>query len=314
MKELILGIDTSCYTTSLAVMSADGEVLGENRKLLEVPAGKRGLSQSEMVFQHIKALPMLFEKTFSEVEGQVKAIGASGYPRRQEGSYMPVFLAGTNNARSLAAALKVPLFLFSHQEGHIWASLQEEIFQQKVPCYGVQSSGGTLEGIRIGWTDGGELDIEILWETADISVGQLIDRIGVRNGLPFPAGPHYPAVNLLQMKKEKVPVSIKGNQIFLAGAETHLIRAEKELEESLQSALYYSAEALRMICERLGSKEDRIIMVGGVLANSSIRSYLEVKVQADLFFPEPQYNSDNAVGIARAALESWRRMKNRGNK
>ena len=56
MKRYYLGIDTSCYTTSCAIIDSDFHIVGEARKLLEVKPGERGLQQSNMVFQHTKAL------------------------------------------------------------------------------------------------------------------------------------------------------------------------------------------------------------------------------------------------------------------
>ena len=54
-----LGIDTSCYTTSAAVYDSTEGIVGESRIILSVKAGKRGLSQSEMVFQHVRNLPVI---------------------------------------------------------------------------------------------------------------------------------------------------------------------------------------------------------------------------------------------------------------
>lgn len=308
MKKLALGIDTSCYTTSVAIMDEDFKIIFEERKLLDVPIGKKGLAQSEMIFQHTKVLPLLLENAFNATENTVDMIGVSAFPRRQQESYMPVFLSGFGYAKSLAAALRKPLFLFSHQEGHIWASAAEEIFSEKKNCYGIQSSGGTLEGMGIHFQAGGEMDIQILLESKDISLGQLIDRIGVRCGLPFPAGPHFPAVDLCQMEGQKIPASIRGKSVFLAGAETHLLRKYScDSEEILKETLYIVSEILRRMCELLGESGDSIIMGGGTLANPSIRRYLEKTVDRKLFFPLENYSSDNAVGIARAALESWRK-------
>lgn len=308
MKKLALGIDTSCYTTSVAIIDEDFKIIFEERELLDIPIGKKGLAQSEMIFQHTKVLPELLVKAFKSIENSVDMIGVSTFPRRQEKSYMPVFLSGFGYAKSLAAALRMPLFLFSHQEGHIWASAAEEIFLKKKNCFGIQSSGGTLEGFEIGFQSGGEMDIKILFESADISLGQLIDRIGVRCGLPFPAGPHFPSVDLFQMKNQKIPVLIKEQSVFLSGAETHLKRKYSCNSEEIQKeTLYIVAETLRKMCSILGGPGDSIILVGGTLSNSSIRSYLEKTVDRELFFPLEKYSSDNAVGVARAALESWRK-------
>ena len=61
-----LGIDTSCYTTSAAVYDSTEGIVGESRIILSVKAGKRGLSQSEMVFQHVRNLPVIL--------GQIRAM------------------------------------------------------------------------------------------------------------------------------------------------------------------------------------------------------------------------------------------------
>ena len=59
MKRYYLGIDTSCYTTSCAIVDSDFHIVGEARKILKVKLGERGLQQSNMVFQHTKALHKL---------------------------------------------------------------------------------------------------------------------------------------------------------------------------------------------------------------------------------------------------------------
>ena len=145
---MYLGIDTSCYTTSVAVVSSLGEVVADKRRLLEVKQGNRGLRQSEGVFQHIKNLPLLVEE-IKEFLPMIKAVAVSSKPRNQEDSYMPVFLAGESFAKAVAASL----------------------------------SGGTTEILKVC----GE-KTEIIGKTLDIPAGQLIDRTGVMCGLKFPCG------------------------------------------------------------------------------------------------------------------------------
>ena len=79
-----LGIDTSCYTTSCAIVDEHGQLIKESRKLLEVPQGKRGLQQSQMVFQHTRALSSLIETL--PLDEPIAGIGVSGFPRREEDS------------------------------------------------------------------------------------------------------------------------------------------------------------------------------------------------------------------------------------
>ena len=116
-----LGIDTSNYTTSAAVFDGSG---GYNAgRLLEVRPGELGLRQSDALFQHIKHLPGRFAEL--QAEGWLtglSAVGASTRPRAVEGSYMPCFLAGEGQGRTLADALGVPFYAVSHQQGHIAAA------------------------------------------------------------------------------------------------------------------------------------------------------------------------------------------------
>ena len=71
-NEVYLGIDTSCYTTSVALIGREGGLVGEARRILQVKPGCRGLQQSEMVFQHTRNLPILLEEVLKK---PLKGIG-----------------------------------------------------------------------------------------------------------------------------------------------------------------------------------------------------------------------------------------------
>ena len=89
-NEVYLGIDTSCYTTSVALIGREGGLVGEARRILQVKPGCRGLQQSEMVFQHTRNLPILLEEVLKKPL-KVIGIGVSARPRPLEDSYMPAF-------------------------------------------------------------------------------------------------------------------------------------------------------------------------------------------------------------------------------
>ena len=63
----VLGIDTSCYTTSCALVTPEGEILSSSRRLLTVEDGARGLMQSQGLFQHVKNLPQLVQNVMADV-------------------------------------------------------------------------------------------------------------------------------------------------------------------------------------------------------------------------------------------------------
>ena len=107
-KRIFLGIDTSCYTTSAACFCVNGnsaEIVCDERTLLKVAAGERGLRQSDAVFQHVRNLAEILPKIFKQIDRKdVAGVGVSVCPSGREGSYMPVFLAGKSHALSVSAA------------------------------------------------------------------------------------------------------------------------------------------------------------------------------------------------------------------
>jgi N6-L-threonylcarbamoyladenine synthase len=115
---VFLGIDTSAYTTSIALITGEGRVYADRRILLPVPTGQQGLQQSTALFFHLRNLPGMLEEIFRTVSGKdILSVAVSTRPRPLPDSYMPVFWAGKSMASGLAAALKVPLVKTSHQEG-----------------------------------------------------------------------------------------------------------------------------------------------------------------------------------------------------
>ncbi|MBQ4466214.1 MAG: peptidase M22, partial [Oscillospiraceae bacterium] len=118
---LFLGLDTSNYTTSAAVYDSENNTIRQDKKLLPVKNGEKGLRQSDAVFHHTVQLPDRIE-ALGLPEG-IAGIGVSTRPRSVDGSYMPCFLVGEGTARMLGAALHVPVYRTSHQIGHILAAL-----------------------------------------------------------------------------------------------------------------------------------------------------------------------------------------------
>ncbi len=143
---IALGFDTSNYTTSIA--AHDGAAPINCSQLLDVQPGQLGLRQSDALFAHIKRLPALADRLFAHLDtGDIAAIGVSTRPRAVEGSYMPCFLAGSSQAAVLARALGVPLYEFSHQQGHIaaalWSAGRMDLLYQRHLAWHL--SGGTTE-------------------------------------------------------------------------------------------------------------------------------------------------------------------------
>ena len=186
---LCVGFDTSNYTTSAAWW--DGREGRNESRILDVPQGALGLRQSDALFLHVRRLPEVVARLLTDRDDlhQAKVVAASSRPRAAEDSYMPCFLAGVCEAKTLASVLGAEYMEFSHQQGHLaaaaWSAGREDLLDQ--PFLAWHLSGGTTELLLVQPKNGVPY-AEKIGGTTDISAGQLLDRTGVLLGLPFPAG------------------------------------------------------------------------------------------------------------------------------
>ena len=306
MKRYYLGIDTSCYTTSCAIIDSDFQIVGEARKILEVKQGERGLQQSNMVFQHTKALPKLMLEL---PQVPISGIGVSGFPRREENSYMPAFMVGLGQGETLSHILNVPLHIFAHQENHILAALRDLKHIPTEPFLALHLSGGTTELVYCHYQGEGIFESHIIGGSKDLQGGQYVDRIGVAMGLPFPAGKHLESLALQTTEYEPLPSSMKDGWISFAGpcsaAMRRINKTMSDLDKSnLARAVFTSmGNALeKMITYHIKEKPvHTLIAVGGVMSNSLLRKRIETYCKRNhmtLHVAQPQYSVDNATGNA----------------
>lgn len=310
-QNVYIGIDTSCYTTSIAVFDEKGHLLAESRKILDVKAGRCGLQQSEMVFQHTRNLPSLAETVLSNCNHNVVAIGVSGYPRPLENSYMPAFLAGMGLARSLAALTGAKLEVISHQENHLEAGMWSAKGPQKQKFLFLHASGGTTDLLLAEQDVLGRYKITQVGGSIDLHAGQFIDRIGVALGLQFPTGPALEKLAATAENPIDLPVSVRKLQVSLSGSAT---AAQRKLASGVDgAALALGVEntlaetftrMLRNGAAIYNVKD--VLLVGGVSSNSYIRQYVQNKLNKHnikIWIPEAKYSCDNAAGCAAFA---WR--------
>ena len=302
-----IGIDTSNYTTSVAVASADGTVVANLKAPLPVKAGERGLRQSDAVFAHTKNLPALMDK-LSDVLKDLSpvAIGVSTRPRDAEDSYMPCFLAGKVAAHALAAERRLPIFEFSHQNGHIMAALYGSDAVSALsgrPFGAFHVSGGTTEMLYVS-PDADGFSVKLCGEGLDLHAGQAVDRIGVAMGLSFPAGP---ALERLAMQNTKpIPrarISVQNGSCHLSGLENMAMRLYRESNDPCLVAAFvlrFLADTLCAMAEHMRSLYPALPLVfaGGVMSNRLIAQELTARLTGEIYFAAPAFSADNAAGTA----------------
>lgn len=315
-NRIIIGIDTSCYTTSIAAITLNREIVFNEKIMLNVKNGERGLRQSDAVFQHIKNFGEISERLKKHIHKKgykVEMICSSAKPRDVEESYMPVFEVGKNFAKTMAAIFDCEMLETTHQENHIAASLYGCDKEDLERFISVHMSGGTMEILLTEKGDKG-YKTEIVGGTKDISFGQLIDRVGVKMGYDFPAG-KYVDENALLCKEEVasgLKTSVKDGYMNISGLENQVYKLMEEkdkyyVSKAVMNAAIKSLEkALRFVCDKY-SIED-VVFVGGVASSKYISEKLSKKLQRNninSFFTDGAYSSDNACGCAIIGLDNF---------
>lgn len=316
MRQVVVGLDTSCYTTSAAAVTVDGQVVASCRQLLPVKLGERGLRQSEGVFIHVRQLPGRLEELREFIRGdEIVAVCASSRPRDEEESYMPVFQVGDAQARGMAAMLGVPCFASTHQRGHVAAAMVDSGIAPG-DLLAVHLSGGTTELLSLR----GE-ELTLLGGTLDLHAGQVVDRVGVALGLPFPAGPHLEKLALQGHAEARLPVSMAEG-----GLRCHLSGAESQAQRWIASGAISPEDTAMEIYDLLARTVTRLILAGaaktgirqvliagGVASSALFRRLVTERIRKSdrglrVCFGRPEYSGDNAVGAALIGARKYREM------
>ena len=300
----ILGIDTSNYTTSAALLDTDDMSVIQSKQLLPVKEGEKGVRQSEAVFHHTKQLPEVIERLMGQGRCPPDCIGVSVKPRLEEGSYMPCFLVGEGFADSLGSVIGVKPDKTSHQIGHILAAIYSsgrfDLISDKRTFAAFHVSGGTTDLLLCEPDDASILKITHIGGSNDLKAGQAIDRCGVMLGLRFPCGQELEKLARQSRESFQIRPSVKGLDCSLSGIENkcrQMLEKGSPKEDIARFCIEYVLESIKSLTKALFDKYGQmtVLYAGGVMSNKSIRSSLE---SDDRVFCEPEFSRDNACGVA----------------
>lgn len=300
---LILGIDTSNYTTSAAIYDTESNTVTQRKKLLPVKDGDCGIRQSDAVFHHVRQLPDVISGL--DFDGRlISAVSVSSTPRECEGSYMPCFLSGVATASGIASVSNIPLYTFSHQQGHIAAALFgcDCLNLTNNPFVAFHVSGGTTEALLVTPDEKSIITAELIAKTNDLNAGQLVDRIGVYMGLSFPCGPEIEKLALTSSENIRVKATLKDKNCCLSGFQNKITRIFDETQDKAYTSLYVLkaiSSTLIAMTEKIISERGNqpLVFAGGVMSNSIIKADIMSRYP-DAYFAPREFSADNAAGVA----------------
>lgn len=297
---MYIGFDTSNYTTSVAVF--DGENMLQEKQLLSVGEGQRGLRQSNAVFQHTVNMPELLNKLECNIES-VEAVGVSTRPRNADGSYMPCFLVGKSTAVCVSRFTGAKLFETSHQVGHILAALYSvgrlNLVQERFIAFHV--SGGTTEALLVEPDRDEIIKASVIAQSRDLKAGQAVDRAGVMLGLKFPCGKELDKLSQKSGSEFKIKPSMLGLDCSLSGVENKAVKMFENGESAYDISKFVLSSISAAIEEMTSGILNKygalpLVYAGGVMSNTLIKYNITKKFNA--YFADSAYSCDNACGTA----------------
>jgi N6-L-threonylcarbamoyladenine synthase len=317
---VVLGIETSCDETGVALYDARRGLLGHVlHSQARLHADYGGVVPELASRDHVRRLLPLTTRLLGETGCRIAELTAVAYT---EGPGLAgALLVGAATAHGLGYALGIPAFGVHHLEAHLLSPLLSRPAPD-FPFVALLVSGGHTQMMRVE----GVGDYELLGETLDDAAGEAFDKTAKLLGLGYPGGPalaRLAAGGTAGRFSLPRPMLASGDLDFsfsgLKTAVLTLVRARPieaaaradlaaEIEAAIVEVLV--AKALAAL-ERSGLK--RLVVAGGVGANLTLRARLAVAARArgaQVFYPEIEFCTDNGAMIAFAA--SLRMQKDPG--
>ncbi|MGB0165608.1 MAG: tRNA (adenosine(37)-N6)-threonylcarbamoyltransferase complex transferase subunit TsaD [Luteibaculum sp.] len=313
---LILGIESSCDETSVAVIRGR-KILSNVVCTQEIHARYGGVVPELASRAHMKNIVPVVSEALVKAKIKKEELHAIAYTRGP--GLMGALLVGVSFAKSLSQALQIPLVEVNHMEAHILAHLIEHPDQNNpsFPFLCLTVSGGHTQLVKVI----SPLEFELIGETLDDAAGEAFDKAAKLLNLPYPGGPVIDKLakegnpKAFEFSEAKVP----GLNYSFSGVKTALLYFLEDgirknpnfIEENLKDicASYqnhivkYLLGKLKMAAAQEGIK--RIAIAGGVSANSQLRAELSAWAKEDnleMYIPRFEYCTDNGAMIAIAGL------------
>ena len=310
---IVLGIETSCDETGVALYDSDAGLLTHGLfSQVEIHAEYGGVVPEIASRDHVRKLLPLINQCLEDAGLTRNDIDAVAYTAGP--GLIGALLVGTATGQSIATALGVPALAVNHMEGHLLAPMLETD-QPSVPFVALLVSGGhsmLVEVRAIG-------EYRILGETLDDSAGEAFDKTAKLLGLGYPGGP---ALAKLAEKGDKERFSFPrpmtdrpGLEFSFIGLKTHTrnlwLRSEQDDQTRADIAAGFQqavVDTMLIKCRRAmqQTRAQQLIVAGGVGANLSLRESLQKagrKYGWKVTYPRLEFCTDNGAMIALAGCQ-----------
>ena len=308
----VLGIETSCDETAVAIYHADKGLLAHNLHSQIATHNEYGGVVPELASRdHVRKLIPLIKQVLHASQLHSDEINGIAYTAGP--GLMGALLVGAATARSLAWSWQIPAIAIHHMEGHLLAPMLEE-HPPAFPFVALLISGGHTLLIEVS----GIGHYRLLGESLDDAAGEAFDKTAKLLGLDYPGGPALSKLATLGKPRFKFPrpmtdrpgldFSFSGLKTFTLNTYQNSSHSEQDKADIAFAFQQAMAETLAIKCKRAIQQSGlkTLIVAGGVSANQEIRRQLEIMCQkenAQIYFPRPEFCTDNGAMIAYAGCQ-----------
>ncbi len=326
----VLGLETSCDETSVAVIDGQGRIRSNVvATQMQAHAAYGGVVPEIAARAHLENLPAVFDQALERARvllSDIELVAATAGP-----GLIGALLVGLSAAKALAFARGVPLVAVNHLEGHLFSAYLKADGSPALPVaypfHGLVVSGGHAELVRVE-----QARIVSLARTRDDAPGEAFDKVARRAGLPYPGGPVVDRI-ASRGNGDRFPLPIgragDGSEDFsFSGLKTAMLRefAKRGLDgspldaENLDPELAdlfasFQRAIVHALLERVEAVHQRegircLALSGGVAANTELRTTLACWGEENgvpVLLPDRELTTDNAAMIAWAGLLHYRR-------
>ena len=313
---LILGIETSCDETGVALYDTEAGLLAETlHSQVALHAAYGGVVPELASRDHVRRLLPLVQRTLEQAGRRVEDVELIAYTRGP--GLAGALLVGASVATGMGLALGRPVLGIHHLEGHLLSPLLAEP-RPAFPFVALLVSGGHTQLMRVD--DVGRYTL--LGETLDDAAGEAFDKTATLLGLGYPGGPalaqlaeggdarrfRFPRPLIASDDLDFSFSGLKTAALTALGAAKLDETARRDLAASFQAAV---VDVLASKCLRALEREglERLVVAGGVGANAALRERLSTELRArggEVHFPPAALCTDNGAMIAFAAALKYR--------
>ena len=307
----VLGIESSCDETGVAIIDEKGNLLAEGLySQIELHAEYGGVVPELASRDHIRKITPLLKETLNAADLSIRQIDAIAYTAGP--GLVGALFVGASVGQSMAWSLGIPSVPVHHMEAHLLVPFLDQASGLRFPFLCLLVSGGHTMIVQAS----GLGDYQVLGESRDDAVGEAFDKVAKQLELGYPGGPAIEKLAKQSIaKRDNFPrpmIDHPSLDFSFSGLKTHTLLEYKKTKQTAEEKADIAYAFQQSVTDTLFAKCERaikqtgletLVVAGGVSANQCLREKFSQLEGVNVMFPDLKVCTDNGVMIAYAGLQ-----------